>query len=93
VKKYILYHCKSDIYLLFQLLLKYCAECALGVLALHMASIAHRDIKPENFLISDDGHVLLTDYGTAGVIEGEVEDGVVGTAFVFFFFPFRICII
>jgi serine/threonine protein kinase len=68
--------------------LKYCAECALGVLQLHLFNYAHRDIKPENFLIANDGHVFLADYGEAKIFEdGEEElNNEVGTLFVNFLF-------
>lgn len=42
------------------------AEAILSALrALHAAKILHRDIKPGNILLSDDGHILLTDFGIA----------------------------
>ena len=42
------------------------AEGILSALkALHAAKILHRDIKPGNILLSDDGHILLTDFGIA----------------------------
>ena len=39
------------------------AEMIVAVEELHSLNIIHRDIKPENFLISDDGHLVLADFG------------------------------
>ena len=40
-----------------------------GLGAAHAAGFIHRDIKPENVLITDAGHVKVTDFGLARVID------------------------
>ena len=42
-----------------------------GVAYLHSHGIAHRDIKPENLLMTDDGHLKITDFGVSDVFCGE----------------------
>lgn len=42
-----------------------------GVGYLHDHGIAHRDIKPENLLISNDGHLKITDFGVSEVFRGK----------------------
>jgi protein-serine/threonine kinase len=42
-----------------------------GVSYLHEHGIAHRDIKLENLLMTDDGHIKITDFGVSEVYCGE----------------------
>jgi len=45
----------------------YTAEVALALEYLHKHGIVHRDVKPDNMLLSDKGHVKLTDFGLSRV--------------------------
>ena len=42
-----------------------------GVAHLHNHGIAHRDIKLENLLMSENGHLKITDFGVSEVFSGE----------------------
>ncbi|XP_060778522.1 serine/threonine-protein kinase greatwall isoform X2 [Neoarius graeffei] len=47
--------------------LKYISEVALALDYLHRHGIIHRDLKPDNMLISNEGHIKLTDFGLSKV--------------------------
>ncbi|KAM9302879.1 serine/threonine-protein kinase greatwall isoform 1-T1 [Morus bassanus] len=46
---------------------KYISEAALALDYLHRHGIIHRDLKPDNMLISNQGHIKLTDFGLSRV--------------------------
>ncbi|KAI4878314.1 hypothetical protein NFI96_017966 [Prochilodus magdalenae] len=47
--------------------LKYISEVALALDYLHRHGIIHRDLKPDNMLVSNEGHIKLTDFGLSKV--------------------------
>ncbi|XP_047204904.1 serine/threonine-protein kinase greatwall isoform X4 [Girardinichthys multiradiatus] len=46
---------------------KYISEVALALDYLHRHGIIHRDLKPDNMLLSNEGHIKLTDFGLSKV--------------------------
>ncbi|XP_073437844.1 serine/threonine-protein kinase greatwall [Dendrobates tinctorius] len=46
---------------------KYISEVAVALDYLHRHGIIHRDLKPDNMLISNEGHIKLTDFGLSKV--------------------------
>ncbi|KAB0406345.1 hypothetical protein E2I00_009102, partial [Balaenoptera physalus] len=50
-----------------EMAVKYISEVALALDYLHRHEIIHRDLKPDNMLISNEGHIKLTDFGLSKV--------------------------
>ncbi|XP_075443764.1 serine/threonine-protein kinase greatwall isoform X2 [Ascaphus truei] len=50
-----------------EMAVKYIAEVATALDYLHRHGIIHRDLKPDNMLISNEGHIKLTDFGLSKV--------------------------
>ena len=51
----------------------YAAEILLAFAYLHEQNIVYRDLKPENLLLDAGGHIKITDFGFAKVIETRYE--------------------
>lgn len=47
----------------------YASEIVLAFAYLHSMHIVYRDLKPENLLITTDGHLKITDFGFAKLVE------------------------
>lgn len=47
----------------------YASEIILALEYLHNQNIVYRDLKPENLLLDKDGHIKITDFGFAKVVE------------------------
>ena len=43
---------------------------------LHDKKILHRDLKPENIFIANDYHIRLGDFGTAKIIEEDIDPSI-----------------
>ncbi|XP_048367876.1 serine/threonine-protein kinase greatwall [Sphaerodactylus townsendi] len=50
-----------------EMAVKYISEAAQALDYLHRHGIIHRDLKPDNMLISNEGHIKLTDFGLSRV--------------------------
>ena len=51
----------------------YTAEIVNAMEYLHSKGVVHRDLKPENMLVSGDGHIKISDFGSATKQESEAD--------------------
>lgn len=54
------------------------SQLAEGLHALHRANKVHRDVKPENVLVTEDGRVVILDFGLVGE-RRDIDSAIVGT--------------
>lgn len=47
----------------------YASEIIIALEYLHGKAIVYRDLKPENLLLDKEGHLKITDFGFAKVVE------------------------
>lgn len=67
----------------FDMAQQYVAEIVVSLEYLHSVGIVHRDLKPDNILITDEGHLKLTDFGLSRVamITDRMGSGPGGSSF------------
>lgn len=57
----------------------YSAELLLALETLNSKRIIHRDLKPENILFDENWHILITDFGSAKIVDNEEQSNTEST--------------
>ena len=63
------YHIERRNKLSYEEVILYIAEISIALNYLHENNIIYRDLKPENILLDSEGHIKLTDFGLAKVLQ------------------------
>jgi serine/threonine protein kinase len=74
------FHLKERGVMSFDIAQFYAAELLLGLEELHSKNIVYRDLKPENILLDGEGHLRLSDFGLACVVEDKNRYQTLGQA-------------
>merc|ERR1719410_1643562 len=56
----------------------YAAELVQAIEHLHRLNIIHRDLKPENILLNSNMHILITDFGSAKILNPDAAENGAG---------------
>ncbi|XP_027453177.1 serine/threonine-protein kinase 32B isoform X2 [Zalophus californianus] len=74
------YHLQQNVHFTEGAVKLYICELALALEYLQRFHIIHRDIKPDNILLDEHGHVHITDFNIATIVEGaEKASSMAGT--------------
>jgi len=66
-------------FLLLEEKLRIIIDVCKGLNYAHNREVVHRDIKPSNIMVSKDGDVKIADFGIAGIVGGQGDEGLTMT--------------